>query len=407
MNNTKYLKSNKFKSLMIDINFNIPYNRKDYAALQCLSRLIGEVSNKYQTKSEMTKIKDNLYDGAVLASALIQSDIASLDTYYIFVNPKYLDDIEYKDYLDFIKETIFNLYLDEKNISEQKSLIISSIKRKLDKPSTLSFNNAIKKISEYEDILKSYNIDIIKDIEDLTIEDIKETYQKLLNNSSINIILVGDIEKEFINDLEALFKNNSLNLKYENYLIENNINKHFKDEAPFTQSHLNVFYTNKKYDSYEELIKYRFTISLLGSLPSSLLFLKIREEMGLCYSISASPMPSSSLTCIKTIIDASAKEIVLEEIEKQIESLIKQTYDLELLEIAKTLLINVVESIEDDAFSYLTYYRDLLVTGYDNTIDDYIKILKGINADDVSNIAKDMKFYCSYILEGKLDEENN
>lgn len=101
--NIEIIPTKKFKHIDVSFKFVKKYIRNNALNDYALCRLIGEYSNKYQTKIEMSNIKDNLYGISVYGYQDINCDNTTLNFTYHFLNSKYGASID--ESLAFIKET--------------------------------------------------------------------------------------------------------------------------------------------------------------------------------------------------------------------------------------------------------------------------------------------------------------
>lgn len=401
-NNICLIKTNKYKTISIYFNFSKEYDLKSKLIINLLGRIVGDYSVKYPTKELMTKAKDMLYGVNTFSSAKVKANLLLYSIKYTFINPKFLKDVTIDDYINFFDEIFNNVLLNEDLLNEYKKVYKDSIARKLDKPSTLSLNRTIQIIGEHAECFNAYDIDHIKEIDSITLDDVKHVYENLLNDFSLNIFVYGDVCEKLVNYLEKYkssvtvsLKNKSLELGNIGQVIET------KDVS---QSCINYVYQTP----FNRLSKefYAFTLGniLFGVIPTSLLFEEIREKLSLCYQISAIDYKSEGLVRVVTLFDRKNTDTVIEKIDEQFKRMINKDYDPIKLDMAKALLIDSLHSSVDDADSFVDFIYNNKLNGIDCSLNEYEDNVLKVSVDDISKVFKNYKHVLTYVLKGVKDE---
>jgi len=399
----EFNKTNKYKYCNAFYFFTLPYSKKTNAALKLLSNVIGESSTLYDTKEKMSKIKDMLYGTSVICEASNNGDYVTLRLNYSFLNPKFtgVDEIEY---LNFFKEIIYNCLISKELFEENKRLLIDNIKRTLEKPNVLAKNKVVEVIAKDDPSIMSHNVDIVCDVESLTLKDVKDSYDDLIKNSDVVSVIYGDLKEDIIKG----FKEIKLGGDKEYHQIEKKgsyIKKEkVVEEMPFSQSSLFILFTNPITCFSDNSDDWVIGDLLLGGVPTSLLFEEVREKLSLCYDISVSEFVCHGISYIKTNIDGSKADIVIDECNKQINRLINKDYDQSKLESTKEIIINsLIQSKDDFETCAKRYYNQYLSNRY-RTTEERIEKIQAITMDDISNLFKEYKPYFIYLLKGTKNE---
>lgn len=399
--NINCIKTNKYKDINVVIRCSFKYDRRFKAALYILAGMMNDTCEKYDTKLSFEKAKDMLYGLGFACIPSSYSDVLNYSITYNFTNPKFINGFEEKDCIDFIDETINHPNLSESSFVENVRIFKAALLRKLDNPSMLASSNLVKEIAKDDKRFDIYDDDIDKDLEFLTLDDVKYAFSKLFE-SRVDIFLVGDYSK----DLEDYLK------KYESKvdlhatcmpLDLNNI-REVETKKDVGQSTLLVTYKTPYVRSSKEY--YAFTLGnvIFGGIPSSLLFQEVREKNSLCYSIFSRTYRCEGIMIVLTNIDSKNKAKTLEEIRKQYQRMVDKEYDPSLIEVAKLMLINNSLTIDDDLDYLIDYtYRQRLL-GINNTMDEFIDNINKVTIDDISNVFKNFEEYIVYFLEGTRHE---
>lgn len=401
----KVIQTRKYKDINLYLRFSIENKKliKEKVALLC--KLIGDISNKYPTKLEMTKAKDMLYGISLTSSYKVRANIITFSLHYSFINPKFVD-INIDEYNQFIKETLYNSIINEKALEEAKRTTKSAILRKIDKPSvkaTERFTEIVSKDNPYFSIY-SENEKFIKNIEKIKLDDIKQTYKDIINKAQLNIYLCGDIENEDIRKLTTFrFDNrNIINLKTKKIVCKEK--KLISDKLDISQTYLSMVYVTPFNKNHKDYFSWFIGNAILGVLPTSLLFSQIREKLSLCYSIVSYDYKNEGLIRIITSINAKNKDKTIKEIENQINRLKVGDYDPCLLETAKVLICNSLIGTYDDLDALVDFYYESFISNFNYSIEEYCQNIMKVTVKDICNVYKKYKHYFNYVLIGTKNE---
>ncbi len=186
--------------------------------------------------------------------------------------------------LKFMYEIFTNSIYDKNEFDIEKKVIINEIHSE--------FEDAQEKAHEYfmNNLFpdQSLGLPIIgneKSITNCKRDELYKFYKKNFNPNDLLIVLSGRINKEkIINLLEKLnYKKSKFKNKQEKALQVDK-NKIFKNVLPSEQTHI-ILGTSKYKINSEDYIKLSLLNIILGESMSSKFYQKIREELGLCYSI--------------------------------------------------------------------------------------------------------------------------
>lgn len=406
-NNIKIIQTRKYKDINLYLRFTIKNTNNANECLILLSKLLGDVSNKYPSKVEMTKIKDTLYGINMAVSNKARNNLLTFSVHYCFINPKFLD-VSIMEYHDFIKETLFNSLINEKTLSEAKSIITDNIKRRNDKPSNLAnerFNEIVSKDNPDFKIY-FYNNVFIERLNSVSVKDILKVYEYILNKAQLNIYLCGDLSSDDIRILSDFNFDNRISPKLKTNKVKYNKKRTKIDKKDISQSYLSVVYTTPFYRKHKDYYKWVLANYVLGVAPTSLLFSQVREKMSLCYSIMSIPYKNEGLVKITTSIDGKNKDLVIKAIKKQVDRLINKDYDPSIVDMTKAYMINSLMGIYDDLDTLIDYYFECDLYDSNESIQEYCEKIASVTIDDIADVYKKYQHYFNYVLLGTKDEEN-
>ena len=398
----KVIQTKKYKNINLYLYFSIENNNKMVEKIDLLCKIIGDKSNLYNSKTEMTKQKDMLYGINIGLSNKIHIGMTTLKIHYSFINPKYVD-TTIDEYNNFIKETLYNSIIDENSLSEAKEIVKAEVLRKYDKPASLArklfIENIAKENSEYK--IFCYDKEYLSNIDSITVDELKQAYKFIINKAMLNVYICGDLDDESIFKLSSFRFVDRKEIYTKNIKLKKLKHKSASIKKDIGQSYLLTGYLTPYSKKHKDYFAWFVGNSVLSATPTSLLFTTIREKMSLCYSISISDNKSSGLTTVFTSIDGKNKKAVLDEIDNQIDNMISGNYDDEVLNSTKSLLVNSLLGLHDDLSGLVSYYFESFISEFNYSIEEYIDLINKVGKKDLSRVFKKYEKYYDFILLGK------
>ena len=293
--------------------------------------------------------------------------------------------------LDVLSDMLLNSKFDENDIEKEKGVVIEEINMNEDSP--VEVLDDIHSKASFEDNSLSYpilgTIDKIKKLkrEDI-INFIEEKYTPY--NSVISICGKFD-EKEVIKLVEEFFgkweSKNVYKPKYEPSNIKSNSVFLKKD---IEQLHIALGLQGLP---FEDNRGYALVLlnNIFGGGASSILFQKVREELGLCYSIYSyiQPFQKSGLIGIYVGLSKEYADKALEVIKREIEKFSNNGITEEQLKINKEKIkANYILGLESTSSKMFANAKSLLLRNEIRTEEEVIKKIDAISKEDIDYVLK-------------------
>ncbi len=408
--NLNIIPSKQFKTTRIFISFikNIE-SKKELAERALLANYLEMCSQNYPTQIDIARKLSQMY-GASFGSSVDRRGNYQLINFSIdYIEGKYLVGNEdlLSEVIEFLKEIIFNPLkvgenknFDEETFTRQKNNTITYLKSiKEDKQAyaaaklrKLYFDNEIQRVPSFGES---------EDVEKLTISDLMDAYQKMLNTDRVEIMISGDVNTdEVVNKFSVLpFKARNISRVSMSYTqeIKQEIVTQI-DEEPLSQSKFDMAFRLPVV--YRGDLHYAALVfnSLFGGSALSLLFTVVREKMSMAYYANSNFDPFRQLLVVQTGISYANKDKVQELILEQLERLKKGDFEDELLEQNKNNLISSYISRLDSQTSALLRAQSAALTGINVTIEEWLDNLQSVTKDDVMKVAKMVELQATYML---------
>jgi len=215
-----------------------------------------------------------------------------------------------------------------------------------------------------------------EDVEAITPESLYAHYQKVLKESPVQVFYVGAAQPETIAELlRPMFQ------KLRREPVPLPAQTPFCDQGgceetevmDVAQGKLCMGFVSSITLRDEDFVPMQIFNTIFGGGMISKLFMKIREEMSLCYDISSSYHGSKGIVTVSAGIDNNMDTAVREEILRQLSLCQAGDFTEEELLSAKQALISQLKSTHDSPGAIEGYYATAALSGLPLLPEDYIR----------------------------------
>ena len=140
--------------------------------------------------------------------------------------------------------------------------------------------------------------------------------------------------------------------------------------------------------------------TIFGGGMISKLFMKVREEMSLCYDIHSSYHGSKGIVTVSAGIDCDKDAQVRQEVLLQLQACQEGNFTQEELSAAKQALLSQLRSTHDSPGAIEGYYATSALSGLPLSPEDYAKAVEAATPEDVAAAAKTIQLHTVYFLRG-------
>ncbi|GIO96387.1 putative inactive metalloprotease YmfF [Paenibacillus lautus] len=247
-----------------------------------------------------------------------------------------------------------------------------------------------------------------KDLDGITPEGLYESYQNWLNESVLDLYVVGDTSLDEVKKLvEEHFKLNRTRSK--DYVPSTtrtvaSETQTVVEKLDINQGKLNMgLRSTITYgdDEYAAALMYN---GILGSYPHSKLFVNVREKESLAYYASSRYDGHKGIATIQSGIEVQNFEKAVQIIRQQLDDMAKGAItDIEMTQ-TKAMIRNVIKEMQDSAFEMIAYDFNRTLSGRERTPDELLQQVEGITVDDVKQAAAAFSLDTIYFLKGQKEE---
>ena len=299
-----------------------------------------------------------------------------------------------------------NGFLNEDFLDVEKENLKKVIESKIDDKDSYAFDNCISTMYG-EKGFGLYKFGYVEDIDNITIQDISEYYNWLINNCKIDIFISGKIKSQ---EIESLLMSNEnikeLKPRIENYILNNEFTeskqiveniKEITENMNVTQGKLviGLDITSKIENLLASSLVYN---AILGDGANSMMFQNVREKAGLAYSAKSTFVKQKMNIFIRCGIQVENYEKAIEIIKIQLENIKKGEFTDEDIENAKTYLIAGIKNVEEEQDTEVVYYIGQEIAKTNLSLEEYIERINQVTKENILEIANSIQINTIYFL---------
>ncbi len=407
--NLHLIKTSKFKTITIDVDFYRPVDKKEITIRNLLKMVLLDSSNNYKTERDLIIESENLYDIKVSSSISRIGNFSNLSFQTKFLNEKYTEENMNKESIIFFLDLIFNPY-----IKDNAFISIDNQKNRL-KQDILSINDnkikysILKLMEKMKDKPYSYNtFGYIEDIDNITGKSLYEYYKKVLKEDQIDIFVLGDFQSNDIKDIfKEYFKIDTFKKDNKKVLVkELPIRKRivrYREYDKVNQSQLLLLCSLNNLTDYERKYVIKLYNELLGGNSNSILFNTVREKQGYCYYINSSVKAYDNILIINSGVEAKNIDKSIKLIKKCMKDITSGKFKDEDIESSKNTIISAIKASRDNPISVVNTYFSKVLVGSDSD-EERIEAFNRVTKEEIIKVSKKVTLHTVLTLEPKEDE---
>lgn len=399
------IKTSKFKKNIVKFYFRSPINdKKEELKRDILCNLLVLGTEHYLTKRELEIKCEDLFGANISMNNIKSGKFHIFSASISFLDEKYILEKITDEAISFLKEILFhpkleNGIFDEQLVSLAKNMYLEEINSTPDDPSSFS----IIKMRSHVDYASNYAFDpyfYLEDIKKITAKDLYECYQNLLQNSEIDIMVIGNIDDQIVTAFDNLpvccIHNDD---SFFDNVQSNQEKKNVIEEGNYNQSKLAICYELQNLSDFEKkYVLYVFSY-ILGGSSDSLIFKKLRQDHSLCYYANSSYLFFYQVLEIVAGIQSDNYETAVSLIKEAVQEIMDGHFDIAEVKKAQVTYQSAWTEMLDSPSSIMNMYLSHKYYGLDLT-NERIKNIWKVKKEDIINVAKKLKLNTIYLLKG-------
>lgn len=408
--NLHFIKTTKFKTISVEVNFYRPVNEKKITKRNLLKMILLDSNNNYKSERELITESEELYDIKVSSSVSRIGNFSNLSFQTKFLNEKFTEVDMNKESIIFFLDLIFNPYVKDGrfiNIEKKKNKLKQEIISIKDNKVKYSLLKLLEKIKDKPYSYNTYGS--IEDLDEIDGKNLYEYYKKVLSEDQIDIFVVGDFDTSKIKEIfKEYFKVNTFKKQNHNILVseltprKRLVKYHEYDNV--NQSQLVILCNLNNLTDFERKYTIKLYNEILGGSSNSVLFSKVREENSYCYYINSSIKAYDNILIINSGVDKKNIDVSLKLIKKCLKDINNGKISDELIKSAKNIIISSIKTASDTPNGIINTAFAKVLVGSDE-IEERIKNYSKITKEEIINVSKKVSLHTIFTLEDK--EENH
>ncbi len=398
------IKTDKFKQVAGRLYFKSPVSKSTITNRMMLRNMLMESCEKYDTSEKLYIKSLECYDASLYASSSRVGNYHITSFTFSTLIDKYTKEGNLKDVIDLFCEIIFNPLVSNFAFDQDTfDLIYETKKSALEKIKEDSSSYIERQVLKNLDENKAYTyMSDLKYLNKITSKSLYDDYLDMINNSSVSLVLAGDIDFDnpIIDIITSKIKKNK---KFDAKLLIDNDkekieNKVITEDFLGTQNIINyVLYLKNLTDFERNYVAPLYRI-ILGGGVSSRLFSIIREENKLAYYSFARYEKDDSLMYIIMGIEKENFDKAYKLTNKIIDEM-KNISDEEVLYAKRSYITSYME-LQDKITNVIGSYNKLNLFDIKDD-NELIENINKVTKEDIEKFAYKIYPHLCYFLKGE------
>jgi len=400
----KGITASKFKTVSIGAVICMPLERKFVTYNALLPGVMRRGCARYNTLRKINAKTDDMF-GSVFDAGVIKKGEWQIIQFYIeFINKNNI----LSNAVEFLSEVITKPLIEKGGfkkefVDTEKENLKSEIMGRKNNKKEYAKLKCIEIMCENEPF-GIYGDGYIEDLEKINEKNLYEHYCNVIDKYALEFYYVGNVsESEIQKSIDKYF---DISVKDSPVVKENivfskknikNINE-VREEAGLSQGKLCMGIRTDVKPNSDDFYRLLAANEIFGGSASSKLFLKLREQNGLCYYINSFVYRFKTIISVQAGIKKEDFEKSVSLIKKCIEEVKNGDFEKKDFENAVSGLIKKYQSISDYPSGLMDFYLSQNIIESDISLDDFIKKLKNVSKSDVSDVMRKIYIDTIYFL---------
>lgn len=405
-----FIKTDKFKTNLLSIYFNIPYSRETATMAALLPMILRRGTQKYPSISAAAKRCEELYGASLYSGLRKKGDNAFIYFSLEFVSDRYITESIQKDAAEFLKEIVFfpkteNEVFDKSFVDSEKVNLKDEIKGLINEKKEYA-DQKIREISFPDSPFGIPHFGYEEDVDGITEKSLYNFYKKILAECKTDIFFSGTFDEEaavkmITDEFIPFLPSRTVTAKKTVTALAESIGevKKVTEKMDIVQSKLcMMFYTSTAPYSKDYYSMAVFNC-IFGGSPFSKLFNNVREKLSLAYYVSSRLDRQKGAILISSGIEGDKFSAAYDEIMLWLDKMQKGDFTEEEILSAKKYLETNLNSAKDSLRVTEDYLLSAISEGATpEDIDTFTEKIKAVTKNEIVTAANKIKLCAVYLL---------
>lgn len=406
-----FIKDEKFKFARATVLFLVPLKKETASGFALLPGLLRLGGGEYTDLRALNLRLDELY-GASLDTDVKrfgETQVLSLSVSTISDKFAFGNDAAFTDAAELLVSLVLDPQIEKgafpgKQVSIAKANLIEQIEAEVNDKRSYAVKQLISAMCEEE----NYSVNKLGEtqkVQDITPETAADSYYTLLKTAHIEILLCGNFDEVPVSRLfegafggvkprETVSLSDHVKLRAETV-------RHVNEQMDVKQGKLCLGFRSFVSSGHNLGDAMRVMLAMYGALPTSKLFMNVREKLSLCYYCASRYDRQKGIVIVDSGVERENAERAEQEILKQLDDMKNGAFTDEELQDAKTALKNAFLSIPDSIGGLENWYFGCIYDGEEVFPAEMVGRIERVTAEQVVQAAKSLTLDTVYLLSGK------
>lgn len=412
--NLHVIKTNKFRTVSISINFRRPIIKEEITIRNFLSLMLLQSTKNFPSKRLLAIEAEKLYDVSLVTKHQRLGNYSLLSFNLTMLNENYTEKGMYEKSLTFLFDILFNPNVnngafDSKSFNIIKNIYTSQLKSIKDDPRKYSLIRMLEEMDNKASF--SFRDGYLEDIEKIDEKKLYEYYKSIIKSDEIDVFVLGDID---VNKTKNIFKDkfmiNTIKRNKKELIIEHKTYrkriKKVMEKEKIKQVKLSIGCKLINLTDYERKYVLPIYANILGGPSYSKLFNNVRIKNSLAYYVASTYINADNLLLIYSGINIEHFNKTLNLIKREMQEMAKGNISETELNNAKNNILSVIDTINDYPDRIIDSYLLMALLKLDDLKTRKQKY-KEITIDDLKKVTKKIKMDTVFLLYGDEENEEN
>ena len=402
----------RFKQGCISFQIIRPMNLQEAAQNALIPSVLLRATRNHPDLRSITHKLDELYGAAVSTVVRRVGDYQTTGLYCSFLDDRFT--LSGDEILRPVTEFLMELLLDSPTenggflpeiVESEKKNLISTIESQRNDKRVYAMDQLFRLMCR-EDSFGLSRLGEKEQVAAIQPVALYEHYQEILKQSQIHIFYVGDAKPEQVADILrpmlARMERAPLDLP-EQTPFHTCPGEDKVETMEVSQGKLCMGFTSPITNRDPEFAAMQVFNTLYGSGMTSKLFMRIREQLSLCYGIGSGFYGSKGILAVSAGIDFDKVDKTKQEVLALLEDCRQGKISPEELEAGREAVLSTLRATHDSPGSIENYYATAALSGMKMTPAEYMAAVEQVGLSDVVACARSLCLHSTYFLKGATE----
>ena len=398
----------RFKHGCLSLQILRPMDRQEAAMNALLPAVLLRGCEKAPNLRAITQRLDDLYGAGVGALVRRVGDWQTTGFYCSFTEDRYAmagDEI-LRPLAEFLGQLLHRPVLENgcfraDYVESEKKNLISTIDSQKNDKRAYAMDKLLRAMCK-EDSFGIPRLGFAEDVQAISCHSLYTHYQKVLQESPVNLFYVGSAQPEQVAELlRPLFAFNRTPITLQPQTpFRDGGSADFTESLDVTQGKLCMGFTTPITIRDEGFVAMQLMNMVFGGGMTNKLFMTIREKLSLCYSIGSGYYGTKGILTVSAGIDFAQEQMVRQEVLRQLTACQEgQITEAELLA-AKEALRSSLLAVHDSPGSMENFYASAALSGLKLSVEEYMEQAQRMTVEQVAQAASQVRLHSVFFLKG-------